>query len=279
MIRIKQIVKRMIVVSKICWNQLQFTRLLPLVNKLEDSPDFPASDGTPRQHLNLGLDGSRETTVLLSEILGASKVEICNVLDLQSHSNLENELLVKFDESGSDKGSRHGYYIVYASIFSKTTEAFEILELGIGSNNKDTVSNMGKNGSPGASLITFRDIREGNSVVGADIDERILFSKPNIETHRLDQTQDIEWKLFLKKMGSRKFDLIIDDGLHAPYANIRSIKYGIGHLLKSGGCMVIEDISNSAIPLWKIIAHTAPRNWNCKIIKCFKSHMFLIEVA
>ena len=275
----KTFAKKILVFQKSLWNRTQFVRLSPLVKKLEDSPDFPASDGTSRQHLNLGLDGSRETTHLLSEILDATHINILDIKDLQTNSKLELELLKKFDASGSDKGSRHGYYIIYSKILSKRINALNILEFGIGSNNRDTISNMGKNGKPGASLLTFRDIREGNFIVGADIDERILFSKPNIETHKLDQTKDNEWQLFLNKMGMRKFDLIIDDGLHAPFANLRTLKYGINQLIKSDGSIVIEDISHSAIPLWKIIAHTAPKNWKCTIIKCFKSHAFLIELS
>ena len=52
-----------------------------------------------------------------------------------------------------------------------------IFEVGLGTNNVDVPSNMGKDGKPGASLRAWRDY-----FPNADIDTRILFKEDKIQT-------------------------------------------------------------------------------------------------
>ena len=61
------------------------------------------------------------------------------------------EIMTKY---GSDKGTGpHNYTILYYELFKNIRyESLNIFELGLGTNNIDTPSNMGKNGKPGASL-------------------------------------------------------------------------------------------------------------------------------
>ena len=155
------------------------------------------------------------------------------------------------DKNGSDKGSYHNYDLVYGHILSQRDGIVKnILEIGLGTNNTDTVSNMGVNGTPGASLRAWRDYLPNVNVVGCDIDSRILFEEPRIHTYHLDQTSDDSWNSLVSKLEENKFDLIIDDGLHAPVANLRSVIYSL-NLLKKNGVLVIEDVAIQSIPIWK----------------------------
>ena len=49
------------------------------------------------------------------------------------------------------------------------------------------------------------------------------------------------------------FDLVIDDGLHSPDANINTFAMAT-KLVRKGGWIVIEDIAEEAIPIWQGIA-------------------------
>ena len=69
-------------------------------------------------------------------------------------------------------------------------EISNLLEIGLGSNNTDLVSSMGKEGKPGASLRAFRDFCINAEVIGADIDKRILFKEDRIKTFYVDQTNN-----------------------------------------------------------------------------------------
>ena len=86
----------------------------------------------------------------------------------------------------------------------------KILEIGLGTDNENLLSNMGKQGKPGASLKAFRDYFKNSKIYGADIDKNILFSDLKIKTSFVDQTNQKSMDLLFKKFGGN-FDLIIDD--------------------------------------------------------------------
>jgi len=110
---------------------------------------------------------------------------------------------------------------------------------------------MGQLGIPGASLRAFRDINKDFHIIGADVDPRILFSEERIETTLLDQTNDSSWAEFKQYLHGRKFDLIIDDGLHSPIANLNTVKYLLDDL-KPNGVLIVEDIHKRSLPVWEI---------------------------
>jgi hypothetical protein len=60
-------------------------------------------------------------------------------------------------ERGSDKATAHDYHKLYSSILADREGVRSVLEIGMGSNHPDVVSNMGVEGRPGASLRAFRD--------------------------------------------------------------------------------------------------------------------------
>ena len=149
----------------------------------------------------------------------------------------------------SDKGdiniqsSWHNYTPVYYSIFNDIREKnLRVFELGLGTNNVNIPSNMGKHGRPGASLYGWSEFFPNSSIFGADIDADVLFNTDKITTFYCDQTNTH----IIKKMWSdtklkANFDIIIDDGLHTFDANVCFFENSI-HKLKRTGYFIIEDI-------------------------------------
>ena len=108
---------------------------------------------------------------------------------------------------------------------------------------------MGLDGKPGASLRAFRDYLNIR-VYGADVDKEILFEEENINTFFIDQ-MDINTINDIKKV-IPKCDLIIDDGLHQPDANLNVIYNLLDHL-NVNGILVIEDIEPDFVNIFKIV--------------------------
>ena len=155
-------------------------------------------------------------------------------------------------------------------------EISNILEIGLGTNNTDLVSSMGKEGKPGASLRAFRDFCTNAEVIGADIDNRILFKEDRIKTFYVDQTSNSSLN-DLKDNFTNKFDLIIDDGLHSPDANINTLRVAIT-LIKKGGSIVIEDINIKAIDIWMTMSNLLPSNiFKSQIIEAEGALLFLVQ--
>jgi len=152
-----------------------------------------------------------------------------------------------FTNYGSDKTDSLLVYI-YFEIFNHI-KVNSLFEIGLGTNNINVRSNMGLDGKPGASLRAFRDYLNIN-VYGADVDKGILFEEDKIKTYFIDQLEK-NTILDVKKI-IPKCDIIIDDGLHQPDANLNIIQNLLDHLNK-GGILVVEDIEPSFIHIFQII--------------------------
>ncbi|WP_375500624.1 hypothetical protein [uncultured Jatrophihabitans sp.] len=182
------------------------------------------------------------------------------------------EALEKF---GSDKSTVHNYHLVYAAILGTLPSAAAILEFGLGTNNEDVPSTMGRNGRPGASLRAWHAVLPDAQVLGADIDKRILFDEPHISTFHADQTDDASMAHLLTRL-PEKLDLIIDDGLHSPNANLRVLLLGL-RLVTVGGWIVIEDIRPSADQLWAVIARLVPAGYRWWYVRARAGDMFVVR--
>ena len=137
---------------------------------------------------------------------------------------------------------------------------------------------MGINGRPGASLRAFRDFLPRGQICGADIDRRILFSEERIETYFVDQTCQTSFDDLWLALGPRQFDLVIDDGLHSPNANVATMLFSL-RCLKKGGTLIIEDISSDAIPVWQTISALLPSDSTPTIIRAKNGILFKMTVA
>lgn len=204
-----------------------------------------------------GTAGSASTSVDFPKIIGASgRAELLSQL---------------FNRYGSDKSTAHDYHHVYAAILNDLQRVDAILEVGLGTNHEDVVSNMSSAGVPGASLRAFRDYLPGASIYGADIDVRVLFAEDRIETHHVDQT-DIE---SVKKLSRQlpQLDLVIDDGLHAPDANV-AIVWLARLNLRPGGWIVVEDISPQAADLWQVLSIVFKGDFESHLIEARGGYMW-----
>ena len=61
-------------------------------------------------------------------------------------------------------------------------------------------------------------------------------------------------------------DLVIDDGLHAPNANLTTLAFGLQKIRK-GGAVVIEDIARPALPLWKVVKALLSDKYQCELFQ------------
>jgi hypothetical protein len=184
------------------------------------------------------------------------------------------ELEALFVTRRSDKSTVHDYHHLYGALLRRRAEVTKVLEIGIGTNNEDVVSNMSRDGTPGASLRAFRDFLPNARIFGADLDARVLFQEDRIATFAVDQTNQSS----LERLGSQvgdDFDLIIDDGLHAPHANLSVLLFAMPRV-KPGGHIVIEDIPRVAAPLWQVVGAIMPVEFECSL---FDSRSALLFVA
>lgn len=167
------------------------------------------------------------------------------------------ELCEIMERHGSDKSCKptwvdyegHNYTRFYSQLFDDIrTDNINFFELGLGTNNTDIPCNMGRLGTPGASLKGWKEYFPNANIYGADIDKAILFNEGRIKTFYCDQTNSIE-VLEMWKTINKKFDIIIDDGLHDFNANLNFLKNSLDKL-NDGGYYIIEDVVNGEINFW-----------------------------
>ena len=169
------------------------------------------------------------------------KIKLNYVVNSSSNSKLT-ELMNFY---GSDKGGRnnhHNYSEYYSELFFNERKNIKnFLEIGLGTNDVNMLSNMGEKGIPLASLKAWRDYFDNAIIYGADIDKKILKNHERIKTYFVDQTDPKTIELLFKNIGISDFDVILDDGLHEYNANIclfeNSIKF-----LSNSGIYIIEDV-------------------------------------
>jgi len=71
-------------------------------------------------------------------------------------------------------------------------------------------------------------------------------------------------------------DLIIDDGLHSPNANLAVLAFGLKKL-KNHGWLVIEDIPERAVPLWEVVAALLPDTFASKLLRAEGDLVFAVQ--
>jgi SAM-dependent methyltransferase len=171
---------------------------------------------------------------------------------------------------GSAKGGRnnhHNFASYYSEIFfHKRNDIKNFLEIGLGTNDTSVLSNMGSNGIPLASLRAWRDYFKNANIYGADIDKNILKNEDRIETFYVDQTDPITIKEMFKNIGKKKFDIILEDGLHEYNANICFFENAIEYL-EPNGTYIIEDVYYKDQD--KFIKYFENKKYNFSIIDIF----------
>jgi hypothetical protein len=238
---------------------------------------LPSSSGEIKNLTNLTIQSINQTFPLIESLLASLNIHI-PVISVDKFTRKANnsqqsmELKVLFDQYGSDKARTHNYHLIYGAVLSEKYEIKNILEIGMGTNNLDVASNMGKLGKPGASLRAFRDFCKNAEIYGADIDKRILFSEERITTFYVDQTNSKTFQQ-LKNELPKSFDLVIDDGLHSPNANIATLDFGL-QIIKINGWVIVEDIRVESLSIWKVIYYLISENFEPFIIQSKSAYVF-----
>ena len=252
------------------------------LNVVEMLPLYvPASDGLYEDIAPVTIQTANSIFPFLVELLrtiGKQPVQVLAVENFPKNSfEIESAHALKslLDAYGSDKATYHNYHYLYGPILTQRERVKNILEIGIGTNFGDVVSTMGMDGKPGASLRAFRDFLPGANILGGDIDKRILFHEDRINTYHVDQ-MDVDSLKRLARQIPEDLDLIIDDGLHAPAANIAVLSFAITKV-RPGGWIVIEDIADKALPFWDVVAAILPADCKCQVVKIRGANAFVVE--
>ena len=162
-----------------------------------------------------------------------------------TRGNVDNQLTELMNTYGSDKGGRnnhHNFSNYYSELFfHKKNLIKNFLEVGLGTNDTNVLSNMGPEGKPLASLRAWRDYFQNANIYGADIDKNILKDEDRIKTFFVDQTDPVTIKNLFEEIKVNKFDIILEDGLHEFSANICFYENSIDYLADDG-IYIMEDI-------------------------------------
>lgn len=248
-----------------------------VINIVDKFPAYAAnSSGSYRDIASLARLSVNETPALLARLSESSTPKLKQADIDDSLSNGSTDQIVKnFKSYGSDKASFHNYHLVYASLFPDPQKVKKVFEIGLGTNNPEVVSSMGFHGKPGASLRAFRDFFPNAHVYGADVDKRVLFEEERINTFFIDQLDDQSFK----DLPSDVFcdlDMYIDDGLHSPDANLRSLIFGL-EAVRPGGFVIIEDIREEAIDIWNVAHALLPDNCEATLYRGIGAYMFVVK--
>jgi hypothetical protein len=176
--------------------------------------------------------------------------------------NFECELASLCDKYGSDKGEiissghpypwpSHTYSDYYKRLWGHCREKVrKVFECGLGTNNPNLPSSMGKLGKPGASLRVWRDYFPNAQIYGADIDRDILFAEDRIRSFYIDQLSPEAVNQCWSEIGEENFDFIIDDGLHTFEAGSCLFTHSIRRLSREG-IYIIEDVNEIDLRKYK----------------------------
>jgi hypothetical protein len=251
-----------------------------VLNVLRTFPQFiPYSEGSYKARAKFTLDAINETLPLLSDLaasVGRPKAPVMEIADFPANDEQRqaaSALKEYFDAQGSDKSSHHSYHHLYGAILADREAMRSVIEIGIGTHHSDTVSYMVR-GKEGGSLRAFRDFLPFAKIYGADIDRRVLFKEERIETFFVDQTDPATFEQLARSVDG-ECDLIIDDGLHSPHANIQTLIFGLKKV-RPGGWVVVEDIGHDALPVWQAVSALLPERYRSYIVH--EQHALLFAV-
>jgi len=143
------------------------------------------------------------------------------------------ELFKIFTKWNCDKGPKHGYHKVYEDYFAPLKDQeINILEIGV---------------HQGASFDAWHEYFSKANLYGIDLFVREkmrsvpAFKKDRVHFMKGDSTNPVIGPMLYDNWGKIKFDIIIDDGMHTPKANMQTYNNFLP-FLKPGGQFFIEDI-------------------------------------
>ena len=72
------------------------------------------------------------------------------------------------------------------------------------------------------------------------------------------------------------FDLVIDDGLHSPNANIATMLFAL-RISRPSGVFVAEDIHPNSLAVWQVVAAVLPESYRPTIVQAKNCLMFMMQ--
>lgn len=238
-------------------------------------PTFqPASSGNYKMYENSIINNINSILPILSQISKLKRtLDIIDVDDLNVEIEHVEYLGKLFKKYKSDKSTSHDYHKIYSHYIGKK-DNFVLVEIGIGTNNEDVISNMSNKGNPGASLYAFSDAYPNSKIIGCDVDKRVLFDEKNIVTYFLDQNDFKTYEIL--SIYKNNIDYLIDDGLHSQSANLNTLLFSLENLSK-GGILFIEDIPEYALNVWQVVSNSISSDFKFEMIKCKIAYCGVLE--
>lgn len=138
-----------------------------------------------------------------------------------------------FNRYGCDKAVKHNYHTVYEPEFDTIrNEAINILEVGV---------------FKGDSVRAWLEFFPNATIYGIDIFTRVKPEDIDVLQHervkwlKADSTNIAVREQIKKEWPRIRFDIIIDDGLHTPDANAKTL-HNLFPLMKKNGKFYVEDV-------------------------------------
>jgi ubiquinone/menaquinone biosynthesis C-methylase UbiE len=140
---------------------------------------------------------------------------------------------ILFNKAGCDKAEKHHYHTVYGPEFDTLrNEPINILEVGV---------------FKGDSIKAWLEFFPNANIYGIDIFKRVkpedikVLNNDRVKYLKCDSTNIAVRDQIKKEWPRIRFDIIIDDGLHTPDANAKTL-HNLFPLLKKNGSFYVEDV-------------------------------------
>ncbi len=155
-------------------------------------------------------------------------------------------LITLFENYHIDKMNPNGYHHLYVKLLEPIKDKVtNVLEIGLGTTDPTLVSNMDfavKTGyKTGNSLRVWKEFFRNANIYGIDIDVNSIFQEDRITTFACDSTDVSKMHSILDPL-NKKFDLIIDDGLHTLEGNLGTLESTLSYLADDG-IYIMEDVN------------------------------------
>jgi hypothetical protein len=137
-------------------------------------------------------------------------------------------------DKGTTAGRKHGYTEIYEKYFAPLRQkSINLLEIGV------QCGKYNKNHQIGPSLKMWHDYFPNGMIYGFDVHNYSTLNSPRIKVFQGDQAKKQDLLQILKCCP--RFDIIIDDGSHAPYDQQASFHFLFPYV-KENGVYVVEDL-------------------------------------
>jgi len=155
-----------------------------------------------------------------------------------------------FNETGSDKSTRHNYHDIYAALFKDRSLVQDILEIGI---------------YHGGSLRSWKHLFAKANILGLDYETSFFFEEDRIKSLYVDQRDIKSFYNVYSQTDGQVYDFIVDDGCHNPDETLLTFN-AVLPWLSINGWFIVEDIRLVDENLWQSVVNTLPSNYKAFLI-------------